>query len=83
MELNHRLLHVTQVSLPLDHGVNWPVTTVGVEPGTARMLVKSRGSRGTDPKGWSAALPDCVLGRTVKKRVQESHLAVARLMKPR
>lgn len=21
MELNHRLLHVTQVSLPLDHGV--------------------------------------------------------------
>ena len=39
MELNHLLLHVGQVSLPLDHEIALSVTEVGVEP------TESRGSR--------------------------------------
>ena len=39
MELNHRRLHVGQVSSPLDHGIVLSVTEVGIEP------TESRGSR--------------------------------------
>ncbi len=39
MELNHRLLHVGQVSLPFDYGIVLSVTEVGIEP------TESRGSR--------------------------------------
>ena len=63
MELNHRLLHVTQVSSPLDHGIVLSVTEVGVEP------TESPGSR----PGRFAGV--CVLGRS-KWPVQVSHLAV-------
>ena len=39
MELNHRRLHVGQVSSTLDHGIVLTVTEVGIEP------TESRGSR--------------------------------------
>ena len=66
MELNHRLLHVGQVSSPLDHGIVFSVTEVGVEP------TESRGSR---PRRFSClrTRPLCRFG---KWRVRESHPAV-------
>ena len=36
MELNHRLLHVGQVSSPLDNGIVLTVTEVGIEPTESR-----------------------------------------------
>ena len=32
MELNHRRLHVGQVSSPLDHGIVLTMTEMGIEP---------------------------------------------------
>ena len=66
MELNHHLLHVGQVSSPLDHGIVLSVTEVGIEP------TESRGSR---PRRFS-----CLRTRPFvlfeKWRVRESHPAV-------
>jgi len=68
MELNHRRLHVGQVSSPLDHGIVLTMTEMGIEP------TESRGSR---PRRFS-----CLRTRPLaadwkyKWRVRESHPAV-------
>ena len=62
MELNHRLLHVTQVSSPLDHGIVLSVTEVGVEP--------------TRTRPSTSPLCQGLRTRPVKWPVQVSHLAV-------
>ena len=63
-------LHVTQASLPLDHGiVVSQVIRVGIEPTESQVP-------GTDAKRWSLfALPVCVPDRS-KSRVRGSHPAV-------
>ena len=63
MELNHRRLHVGQVSSPLDHGiVASQVIRVGIEPTESQVL-------------GLFALPVCVPDQG-KSRVRGSHPAV-------
>jgi hypothetical protein len=84
MELNHRLLHVGQVSLPLDHGIVLSVTEVGIEPAIWSYRGPSLHPPYRSAAGpcWHldlAAVPVCVLGRLFqfeKWRVRESHPAV-------
>lgn len=84
MELNHRLLHVGQVSLPFDYGIVLSVTEVGIEPA----VLYYRGSSLLPPYQSAAgpcwhldlvAFPVCVLSRLCQFgqwRVRESHPTV-------
>ena len=83
MELNHRLLHVGQVSLPFDYEIVSSVTEVGIEPAISYYRGPSLHPPYQSAAGpcWHldlAAFPVCVPGRLCwfeKWRVRESHPA--------
>ena len=79
MELNHRLLHVTQVSSPLDHGIfsdrGGSRTPVFSYRGPSLVPPSSVGGRALLASRPGRFAGVCVLGRS-KWPVQVSHLAV-------
>ena len=84
MELNHRRLHVGQVSSPLDHGIVLTMTEMGIEPAVLHYRGRSLLPPYQSAAGpcWHldlAAFPVCVLSRLCqfgKWRVRESHPTV-------